>query len=128
MAALRASRLVWSAMSLIRVKMAPIWLTRSARARVRSLDATMSDSACSRLSLVSADWAATSSTVSAMDAEARASSSVVADASVTAALCSVVVAANSSDDADNSAAAEFTDVLADRTWSHERARDPPPSR
>ena len=77
----------------------------------------MSSSAWSRLSRVEVDWAATSSTVSAMESDARASSSVVADASVTAALCSVVVAANSSDDADNSAAAEFTSVLADRLSS-----------
>ena len=117
MAALRARRLVWSAMSLMRVKMAPISLTRSARARVRSLEAPMSTSAWVRLSRVEVDWVATSSTVSAMESEARASSSVVADASVTAALCSVVVAASSSDDADSSAAAVFTSALADRLWS-----------
>ena len=47
-----------------------------------------------------------------MAAEARASSSVVAVAWVTAALCWVVVAASSSEDADNSAAAEFTSTPA----------------
>ena len=72
----------------------------------------MSVLACSRLSRVSDVCAATSSTVSAIAADARASSSVVADAWVTAADCWVVVAANSSDDADNSAAAEFTSTPA----------------
>ena len=72
----------------------------------------MSCSACSRLARVSAVWPATSSTVSAIADDARASSSVVADACVTAALCWVVVAANSSDDADNSDAAEFTSTPA----------------
>jgi len=42
MAALRARRLVWSEISLMRVRMAPISLTRAARARVRSLEARMS--------------------------------------------------------------------------------------
>src|SRR5207253_910264 len=79
-AALRASRLVWSAMSLIRRRSASMSLTRPARARVLSLDVCMSASACSRLSLVAAVCRATPSTVSAMAAEARTSSSVVADA------------------------------------------------
>ena len=77
---------------------------------MRALDAWMSASASSRLSLVSAVWRATSSTVSAMAADARASSSVVADACVTAAFCWMVVAASSSDEAESTAAAEFTSV------------------
>ena len=54
MAALRASRLVWSAISLMRARMAPISLTRSASAIVRSDDTSISPSACSRLVRVSA--------------------------------------------------------------------------
>jgi hypothetical protein len=117
MAAFSASRLVWSAISLMRSSRASMSLTLRASASVRSLDVEMSDSACCRLVLVSPVWLATSSTVSAIAADARASSSVVEVACVTAALCCVVVAASSSDEADRAAAAEFTLRPAEVTWA-----------
>jgi len=101
MAALSASRLVWSAMSLISSSRRSMSLIRPASASVRSPERVTSASACSRLSRVSAVCRATSSTVSAMLAEARASSSVAAVVCVTDALCCVVVAASSSDDAES---------------------------
>ena len=67
MAALSASRLVWSAISLISARRAPISLTRLGQG-----DGALAGrvgcrvSACSRLSRVSAVWRATSSTVSAI--------------------------------------------------------------
>ena len=94
MAALRASRLVWSAISLISSRIPPISSTRLARAAVRLLVSRMSCSASLRFSAVSIAWPATRSTVSAIDADVRASSSSVAELSVTAAVCWVVVAAS----------------------------------
>ena len=94
MAALRARRFVWSAISLMRAMVTPTSPTRSARARVRSPEARMSNSACSRLWRVVSAWMATWSTVSAIEAAALASSSIVADVWATPLDCSAVVAAS----------------------------------
>jgi hypothetical protein len=68
--------------------------TRSVRLRVRSVEARMSSRARSSLSLVSAAWVATRSTVSAICPEVRASSSMLAEVSVALELCRAVVAAS----------------------------------
>ena len=86
MAALRASRLVWSAISLIKVSSAPMSFTRPANAsgpfagQLRCRPRPARGCRGSRRSA-----RRRSSTVSAIAADARASSSVVADAWVTAA-------------------------------------------
>src|SRR6202521_6310177 len=78
-AALRASRLVWSAMSLMSSRMPSISLTRPASARVRSPDAFRSDCASSRLVCASAARTATRPMVSATRAELRATSAMLAE-------------------------------------------------
>ena len=107
-------------MSSMSARMPSISLTRPARASVRSPEALRSVCASSRLVCVSPAWMATRSTVSAIAADVRATSSMLADVAVAAVVCSRV--------ADASCSATAESLVADSVTSPRRRSRTPPRR
>ena len=116
-AALSASTDVFSAIVSISSRIPEISSTCLASAIVRSLEAWMPDSASRSASWVSMHRWATPSACSAIADEVRESSSIVAEVSVLAALCSLVAEESCSAAADSSAAEVVISVPAARRVS-----------
>ena len=95
MAALRASRLVWPAMSSISSRISPIFWARSPSDRARTAIASTFSCISRMVTPVRSAASAMVCTVSAMAPAVVASSSIVADVSATAADCSLVTVAAS---------------------------------